>query len=106
MKSSDGFNARRLRKRGPSNWRYRLGAALGAVLLTLGLLLAMAGVATLLGHPPQVTGLDTTAIGAAILAGTGLLVLYLGLWFWRRCRRGMRRSRELGLAPHLMKKHD
>ncbi|CAI3789229.1 hypothetical protein AHFPHNDE_02918 [Pseudomonas sp. MM227] len=106
MKSSHGFNARRLRKRAPGGWRYRLGAGLGAVLLTLGLLLAMAGVATLLGHPPQIIGLDTTTSGAAILAGMGLLVLYLGLWLWRRSRRGMRRSRELGLAPHLMKKHD
>ncbi len=106
MKSSQGFNARRLRKRSSGGWRYRLGAALGAVLLTLGLLLAMAGIATLLGHPPQVTGLDTTTTGAAILAGIGVVVLYLGLWFWRRSRRGMRRSRELDLAPHLMKKHD
>ena len=106
MKSSDGFNARRLRPRGRSNWRYRIGAAIGAVLLTFGLLLAMAGVATLLGHPPQGTGLDASPGGAAVITVVGVVVLYLGLWCWRRARRGMRRSRELNLAPHLMKKHD
>lgn len=106
MKSSDGFNARRLRPRGPSNWRFRLGAALGAVLLTCGLLLAMAGIATLLGHPPEGTGLDTSTSGAGVLTGLGVLVLYVGLWLWRRSRRAMRRGRELNLAPHLMKKHD
>lgn len=40
-----------------------------------------------------------------ILAG-GLVVLYLGIWFWRRSRLRLRRSRELNLSPHLMKKHD
>lgn len=106
MKSSDGFNARRLRPRGQSNWGLRIGAAIAAVLATLGILLSLAGLATLAGHPPQATGMDLSASGAAILAVCGLLVLYLGVALWRRCRRRMRRSGALDMAPHLMKKHD
>jgi len=106
MKSSDGFNARRLRSKRPGNWRFRFGAAIAALLLALGVMLSMAGVATLLGNPPQVAGLDTSVTGAVILTVVGLLVLYVGIWVWRRCRARMRRSRELNLAPHLMKKHD
>lgn len=52
MKLSDGFDARRLRPKGPSNWRLRFGAALAALLATLGVLLSMAGAASLLGRPP------------------------------------------------------
>ena len=50
MKLSDGFDARRLRPKGQSNWRFRIGAAFAALLATCGVLLAMAGAASLFGH--------------------------------------------------------
>ncbi|MFF7708207.1 hypothetical protein [Pseudomonas sp. NPDC007930] len=104
--SDDGFDARRLRPKGSKHWGMRFGAALAAVLATLGVLLSMAGAANLLGHPPALEGLDTTTTGGAILLAVGLVVLYLGVALWRRCRRRMRRSAELAMAPGLMKKHD
>jgi putative copper export protein len=106
MKLSDGFDARRLRPRGPSNWRMRLGALFSALVALLGLLLTLAGAASLLGHSPALGDLNASPAGAALLLVFGLVVLYLGVALWRRCRRRMRRSQELNLAPHLMKKHD
>ncbi|WLG94489.1 hypothetical protein J3P84_19655 [Pseudomonas sp. Z1-29] len=106
MKLSDGFDARRLRPKGPSNWRFRIGAGIAALLATLGVLLAMAGAASLLGRPPALGELNATPLGSAIILAIGLLVLLLGIWLWRRCRRRARQSLELAMAPHLMKKHD
>lgn len=106
MKRSDGFDARRLRPREPRNWRMRLGAAFSALLATLGVLLAMAGAASLLGRPPALGDLNASPVGAALILVLGLLLLYFGIWLWRVCRRRMRRNQELNLAPHLMKKHD
>lgn len=106
MKLSDGFDARRLRPKGQRNWRFRFGAAFAALLATCGVLLAMAGAASLLGRPPALGELNASPLGAAIMLAVGLFVLYLGVWLWRRCRRRARQSRELNIAPHLMKKHD
>ena len=103
MKLSDGFDARRLRPKGQSNWRFRIGAAFAALLAMSGVLLAMAGIASLLGHAPA---LNTNRAGAAVILAIGLFVLYLGVWLWRRSRRRSRQSRELAMSPHLMKKHD
>ena len=36
----------------------------------------------------------------------GLLVLWFGVWLWRRSRRKMRQPLSLNIASHLMKKHD
>jgi len=36
----------------------------------------------------------------------GLLMLWLGVRFWRLSRIRMRRARELNMSPHLMKKHE
>ena len=44
MKVSDGFDARRLRPKGPGSWGMRLGAGMAALLATFGVLLTMAGV--------------------------------------------------------------
>jgi len=41
MKISDGFDARRLRPKGPSNWRLRLVAGIAALLAIVGVLLAV-----------------------------------------------------------------
>lgn len=49
MKLKGSFDAKRLRTRQPRNWGARLAAGLSALLATLGVLLAMAGVAGLLG---------------------------------------------------------
>jgi len=106
MKLSDGFDARRLRPKGQSNWRFRFGAAIAALLATLGVLLAMAGAASLIGHPPALGDLNASPLGSAVILVIGLLVLYVGVWLWRRCRRRARQSRELNMSPHLMKKHD
>ncbi len=106
MKKSGGFDARRLRPRGPRNWRWRFGAALSALFATLGVLLAMAGAATLFGRPPALGSLNATPTAAGILLVAGLLLLWFGVIAWRRCRRRLRRPSDLSLAPHLMKKHD
>ncbi|WP_347901409.1 hypothetical protein [Pseudomonas purpurea] len=106
MKLSDGFDARRLRPKGPSNWRFRFGAACSALLATLGVLLALAGAASLLGHPPALGELNASPTGSAVTLAIGLLLLYAGIGLWRRCRRRSRQSRALNIAPHLMKKHD
>ncbi|MCQ6258201.1 hypothetical protein [Pseudomonas sp. Q11] len=106
MKLSDGFDARRLRPKGPSTWRLRFGAALAALLATLGVLLAMAGAASLLGRPPALGELNASPLGSTIILVIGLLVLLFGVWLWRLCRRRARQSLELAMAPHLMKKHD
>ncbi|MCX7079561.1 MAG: hypothetical protein NTV76_09475 [Pseudomonas sp.] len=106
MKISDGFDARRLRPKGPSNWRYRLGAAFSAVLAMFGVLLAMAGAASLLGHPPALGELNASPTGSAVTLVIGLLLLYVGILLWRRGRRRRRLSHGLNIAPHLMKKND
>ena len=106
MKSSAGADARRLRPKSPSNRRLRFGAALAALLATLGVLLSMAGAASLLGRPPALGELNATPLGSTIILVIGLLVLLLGVWLWRLCRRRARQSLELAMAPHLMKKHD
>ncbi|MEG1042173.1 hypothetical protein [Pseudomonas sp. NUPR-001] len=106
MKLSDGFDAKRLRQREPRNWGARLAAAFSALLATLGVLLAMAGTASLLGNLEALAELNANRAGAAVVLAGGLLLLYLGVWFWRRSRLRLRRSRELNLSPHLMKKHD
>ncbi|KAA0947454.1 hypothetical protein FQ186_04850 [Pseudomonas sp. ANT_H14] len=106
MKISDGFDARRLRPKGPSNWRLRLGAGFAALLTMLGVLLAMAGAASLLGHSPALGELNASPGGSAVVLVIGLLILWVGVWLWRRCRRRMRQPLELSIASHLMKKHD
>lgn len=106
MKISDGFDARRLRPKGQSNWRMRFGAALSAILATAGVLLAMAGAASLIGHPAALGELNTSPAGAAVIIAAGLFLLYIGVWLWRRSRRRRRRAGELNMSPHLMKKHD
>ncbi|MGH8352178.1 MAG: hypothetical protein ACRERY_01405 [Pseudomonas sp.] len=104
MKLSDGFDARRLRPRGAGNWRWRCGAALSALFATFGVLLAMAGAATLLGRPPALGALNATPGAASVLLVSGLLLLWGGVYTWRRCRRRLRRPSDLSLAPHLTKK--
>ena len=106
MKHSDGFDARRLRPRNASNWRLRLGAGLAALFATLGVLLSMAGIATLLGQPAALGPLNESPAAASVLVVIGLLLLTFGVLLWRRCRRRLRRPSDLSMSPHLMKKRD
>ncbi|WP_060481579.1 hypothetical protein [Pseudomonas sp. NBRC 111119] len=106
MKLKGSIDAKRLRPRQPRHWGARLGAALSALLATLGVLLAMAGVAGLLGNYPALAALNANKPLAGVLTAAGLLLLWLGVRFWRLSRIRLRRSRELNLSPHLMKKHD
>lgn len=106
MKISDGFDARRLRSKGHGSWRMRIIAAISAVLATAGVLLAMAGAASLIGNPVALGELNASPAGAVVTVIVGLLMLYVGIWFWRRSRRRRRRPGELNMSPHLMKKHD
>ncbi|NIE73885.1 hypothetical protein F3J44_26145 [Pantoea sp. Tr-811] len=106
MKLKGSFDAKRLRPRQPRNWGARIAAGLSALLATLGVLLAMAGVAGLLGNYAALAELNANRPLASTLAVVGLLLLYFGVRFWRRSRIRLRRGRELNLSPHLMKKHD
>ncbi|RIA36452.1 hypothetical protein DFO61_0928 [Ectopseudomonas oleovorans] len=106
MKLSDDFDARRLRPRQSGSWRLRLGAALGALLAAFGILLSMAGIASLAGRAPVLGTLGDSNGEAIALLSIGLLLLWLGIVFWRRCRRRLRRPSDLSLSPHLMKKRD
>ncbi|MDH4559805.1 hypothetical protein [Pseudomonas sp. BN411] len=106
MKLSDGFDARRLRPRGPGSWRWRFAAALAALLAGFGVLLAMAGAATLLGRPPALGPLNDSTGAAIVLLLFGLLFLWIGVLGWRLCRRRSRRRNGLSMSPHLMKKRD
>ncbi|MBB2496227.1 hypothetical protein [Aquipseudomonas ullengensis] len=105
MKLPDGFDARRLRERGPAIWRWRFLAALAALGAAFGVLLSMAGAATLLGRPPALGPLNDS-IGASIsLVLVGLFLLWGGVNVWRRSRRRLRRNNnDLSLSPQLLKK--
>jgi threonine/homoserine/homoserine lactone efflux protein len=106
MKVSDGFDARRLRPKGPGSWGVRIGSAIAALLATFGVLLTMAGVSSLIGRPQVLGELNASPLGAALVVAGGLLLLYIGIWLWRRCRLSKRRKSGLNMSPHLMKKHD
>ncbi|WP_043309790.1 hypothetical protein [Pseudomonas sp. ML96] len=102
----DGFDARRLRPRGPGNWRWRALGALAALFAACGVMLSMAGAATLLGRPPALGALNDSAGAAIVLLLFGLFLLWGGVNVWRRCRRRMRRQygNDLSLSPRLLKK--
>jgi len=106
MKLKGSFDAKRLRQREPSNWGARIAAALSVLLATLGILLAMAGFAGLLGNYAALAELNANRPLSAVLTIVGLSLLYFGVRLWRRSRIRLRRGRELNLSPHLMKKHD
>jgi hypothetical protein len=104
--SDDGFDARRLRPRGPGGWRWRFLGTLAALFAAFGVMLTMAGAATLLGRPPALGPLNDSVGGATVLLLFGLILLWGGVSVWRRCRRRMRRQygNELSLSPRLLKK--
>ena len=106
MKISDGFDARRLRPKDPSNWRSRLVLTFAALLTLFGVLLILAGATSLIGQPTALGELNASPAGAALVLIIGLFISWLGVWLWRRRRRQMRQPLGLNMSPHLMKKHD
>ena len=106
MKISDGFDARRLRPKAHRDWGSRLVLIFAALLILCGVLLLLAGAASLIGRPGALGELNASPAGAALVLVFGLLVSWLGMWMWRRRRRLMRKPFGLNMAPHLMKKHD
>lgn len=106
--SDDGFDARRLRPRGAGGWRWRCLGALAALCAAFGVMLSMAGAATLLGRPSAMGPMNDSVGSAIALVLFGLFLLWGGVYVWRRCRRRLRRrySHDLSMSPHLLKKHD
>lgn len=104
MRQPDGFDARRLRPHAPRHLGWRLLAGCAALIATLGILLAMAGSATLLGRPPALGSLNDSTGAALTLLVSGLLLLAFGVGLWRHARRRFRRRSNLDLSPRLMKK--
>ncbi|GLK61598.1 MULTISPECIES: hypothetical protein [Azotobacter] len=90
--------------------RWRFGAGLATLSASLGILLAMAGTASLLGQAPTPGAgrdLPELSVGAAVLLLIlGLLLLWAGIHAWRVCRRGLRAIRHSGSAFTPTKKHD
>ncbi|VTM19662.1 Uncharacterised protein [Pseudomonas aeruginosa] len=80
MKLSDSFDARRLRPRRPRVWRWRLAAALAALVATLGVLLALAGASALIGRQPAVGMMHIEPGAGGVLLALGLLSLWLGVF--------------------------
>lgn len=106
MKFSERFTANSVRPRRQRLWSWRLGGILGALFAAFGILLAMAGTATLLGRPPALGSLNDSGGDAWGLLIVGLVLLALGIIIWRRCRQRLRFKEGLSLSPHLMKKRD
>lgn len=104
MRQPDGFDARRLRPHAPRHLGWRLLAGCAALIATLGILLAMAGSATLLGRPPALGPLNDSTGAALTLLVSGLLLLAFGVGLWCHARRRFRRRSNLDLSPRLMKK--
>ncbi|WP_313338153.1 hypothetical protein [Stutzerimonas nitrititolerans] len=103
MKHTDGFDARRLRPRGPRSWRLRIVFAVGVLLAIAGTLLALFAAASLLGSPQLAELMVERDAGVALLAvGIGLLLigLLLGRSAWRR----LRASGDLSMSRHLMRR--
>lgn len=106
MKLSDGFDARRLRPKGPSSWRGRLGCTLAVLVIAGGAMLIVMGVAALAGHPLLASGLDATIASGLAALIPGVLITWIGLLFWRRCRRGKRGMDGLEMSPHLLRRRN
>lgn len=87
-------------------WSWRLGGIAGSLGATLGVLLMLAGAATLLGRPPSLGELNDSASDAWRLLIAGVALLVLGIFTWRLCRQRLRIRTDLGLSPHLGKKRE
>lgn len=106
MKLSDGFDARRLRPRGASSWRGRLGCIFAVLLIAVGAMLIVMGAAALAGSPLLASGLEATIASGLAALIPGVLITWVGLLFWRRCRRGKRGADGLAMSPHLLRRRN
>ena len=103
MKHTDGFDARRLRPRGPRSWRLRIVFAVGVLLAIAGTLLALFAAASLLGGPQLAELMVERDAGVALLA-VGIGLFLIGLLLGRSARRRLRASGDLSMSRHLMRR--
>ncbi|MBA1265116.1 hypothetical protein ACYCFK_15810 [Stutzerimonas stutzeri] len=104
MKLTDSFDARRLRPREPRRWRSRIGMLLGLLLIILGMLLALAGAASLLGNNDTLGSLTLDPETAIASLLPGLVMLWIGLLVRRRVRRRLYGPGSISLSPRLGRK--
>ena len=78
MKRTDGFDARRLRPRQQRSWGARLAAALGLLLIIVGVFLTGSGAASLFSNHEIVVSMALAREAAVTLLVTGLILLLLG----------------------------
>lgn len=103
MKHTDGFDARRLRPRGPRSWRLRIVIAFGVLLAIAGAFLALLAGASLFGSPHSLELIAGRDAGMVLLAfGVGLFLV--GIVLCRSARRRLRASGDLSMSRHLMRK--
>jgi hypothetical protein len=103
MKLSDGFDARRLRNKHVTDWRWRLVCLCIALFGLTGLAFATLGGLALLANLPQLEELHDSPIAATSLLLCGLLLICSSLLIRRRSRRRFQNG-SLSLAPHLLRK--
>lgn len=104
MKLSGKFNARSLRDQRPPVWRWRLLAAIGALLSATGVLLLLATLAGLLGQATPFSSASPSTAVSALLGLAAVSALTGGVRLWRVARRHRRRSGQLSFARHLLKR--
>jgi arginine exporter protein ArgO len=97
MKPEKTFTASRLRSNAGSRWQRQAEIAVAAVLCCFAILLAMAGMASFLGHPSSLPWLSSFA-PLSLLIG-GVFLLWLGVLAWR-IGRIRQHQRELYDARH------
>jgi polyferredoxin len=104
MKRTDGFDARRLRPRQQRSWGARLAAALGLLLIIVGVFLTGSGAASLFSNHEVVVSMALDREAAVTLLVTGLILLLLGMFIRRRVRRRLHEPSGLSISPGLKKK--
>lgn len=90
MKRSGNFNARCLRDRQPGPWRWRLLAALGALLSASGVLLLLATLASLFGQVSLLSAWPVLRLlPVPCSAWSALGAMVGGIRLWRVARRAL-----------------
>lgn len=97
MKREITFTARRLRIHGGAKWRRQAEIAVAAVLCCFAILLAMAGLASFLGHSSSLPWLSSFAPLSLLVSG--VFMLWLGILAWR-IGRIRQHQRDLHAARH------